>query len=161
MRILILAARRPQDSVCLLSQQNLACQRVHTMPSQHLGATPKRGHTSALADANRSCGPPKPGRRLLNGVRRCRRGSAGGPLGPDRAPESPWGPRGVPRGPVHRLCIDTGQSSDLSSPDGSRRANPSEPRFGPRGPDEPRRMTRLSRISVQLIYGPIRDHTGP
>ena len=26
-------------------------------------------------------------------------------------------------------------------------------------PDEPRRITRLSRIGVRLIYRPIRDHT--
>ena len=39
--------------------------------------------TSSLGCANRSCGPPKPGRLLLSGVRRCRRRSAGGPLGPD------------------------------------------------------------------------------
>ena len=45
-----------------------------------------------------------------------------GPLGPDEAPEGPWGRRGVPRGSVHRSCTDTGQSSDPSSPDGSRRA---------------------------------------
>ena len=45
--------------------------------------------TIATADANRSCGPPKPGRRLLKGVRRCRRRSAAGvrwvPTGPRRA----------------------------------------------------------------------------
>ena len=58
---------------------------------------PGSGHlTIASADANRSCGPPKPGRRLLNGVRRCPRRSAGGPLGPDKPPEGPWGRRGVP-----------------------------------------------------------------
>ena len=72
--------------------------------------------TSTLADANRSCGPPKPGRLLLNGVRRCRRRSAGGPLGPDGPPEGPWGRRGVPRGSVHQSCTDTGQSSDLFEP---------------------------------------------
>ena len=99
--------------------------------------------TSTLADANRSGGPPKPGRRLLNGVRRCPRRSAGGPLGPDGPPESPWGRRGVPRGSVHQSCIDTGQSSDPSSPDGSRRAKtvfrrkPIGTRYGPTAPDEP------------------------
>ena len=68
----------------------------------------------ASADANRSCGPPKPGRLLLNRVRRCRRRSAGGPLGPDGAPEGPWGRRRVPYGSVHQLCTNTGQSSDPS-----------------------------------------------
>ena len=76
----------------------------------------------ALADANRSGGLPKPGRRLLNGVRQCRRRSAGGPLGPDGAPEGPWGRRGVPRGSVYQMCTDTEQSSDPSSLVRSRRA---------------------------------------
>ena len=61
--------------------------------------------TSSIGCANRSCGPPKPGRLLLSGVRRCRRG-------PDGAPEGPWGRRGVPRGSEHQLCTNTGQSSD-------------------------------------------------
>ena len=70
--------------------------------------------TSSLGCANRSCGPPTPGRRLLSGVRRCRRGSAGGPLGPDEAPEGSWGHGGVPKGSEHQSCTDTGRSSDLS-----------------------------------------------
>ena len=74
--------------------------------------------TSSLGCANRSCGPPKPGRLLLSGVRRCRRRSAGGPSGPDGAPEGPWGRRRVPYGSVHQSCTDTGQSSDPSSPGG-------------------------------------------
>ena len=96
-----------------------------------------------------------------------RRQSARGPLGTDRAPEGLWGRHGVPRGSVHQLCTDTGQSSDPSSPDGYRRAKtgfrrkPVGIRCGLTSPDEPRRITRLSRISVRLIYGPIRDHTGP
>ena len=57
--------------------------------------------------------PPKPGRRLLNGVQQCRRRSAGGPLGADEAPEGPWGRRGVPRESEYQSCIDTGQSGDL------------------------------------------------
>ena len=70
-------------------------------------------------------------------------GAAGGPPGPDEAPEGPWGRRGVPRGSVHQSCIDTGQSSDLSSPVGSRRAKsgfrrkPVGTRYDPTGPDGP------------------------
>ena len=45
-----------------------------------------------------------------------------GPVGSRRGPESPWGRRGMPRGSVHKLCTDTGQSSDPSSPVGSCRA---------------------------------------
>ena len=45
----------------------------------------RKDATSSLGCANRSCGPPKPGRRLLSGVRRCRQGSAGSPTGPWRA----------------------------------------------------------------------------
>ena len=63
-------------------------------------------------------------------------GAAGGPSGPDGAPE----------GSVHQSCTDTGQSSDPSSPVGSCRAKTG---------------FRLSHIGVRLIYGPIRDHTGP
>ena len=56
--------------------------------------------TIALADANRSCGPPKPGRRLLSGVRRCRRRSAGGPSEPDGvAAACPGGPN-INRAPI-------------------------------------------------------------
>ena len=36
---------------------------------------------------------------------------------------------------------------------------PSEPCFGPKGPDGARRIARLSRISVRLMYGPIWDPT--
>jgi len=67
-------------------------------------------NTSSLGCANRSCGPPKLGRLLLSGVRRC------------RAPEGPWGRRGVPYGSVYQSCTDTAQSSDPSSPVGSRSA---------------------------------------
>ena len=74
--------------------------------------------TIATVDANRSCWPPKPGRRLLSRVRRCRRRSVGGPSGPDGAPECPWGRHRVPYGSVHQSCTDTGQSSDPSSPGG-------------------------------------------
>ena len=94
-------------------------------------------------------------------------GAAGGSSGPDRAPEGPWGRRRVPYRSIHQLCTNTGQSSDPSSHVGSRRAKsgfrrkPIGTRYGPPEPDEPRRITRLSRISVRLIYGPIRDHTGP
>ena len=62
--------------------------------------------------ANRSCGSPKPGRRLLNGVRWCRWGSAEGPSVPDQAPEGPWGCSGVPGRSEHQLCTNMGQSSD-------------------------------------------------
>ncbi len=112
--------------------------------------------------ANRSCGPPKPGRLLLNGVRPCRRGPV-----PDGPSEGPWGCRRVPYGSVHQSCTDTGQSSDPSSPVGCRRAKtwfrwkPVGNRYGLRGPDGPRRITRLTCIGVRLIYGPIPDHTGP
>ena len=49
--------------------------------------------TSSLGCANRSCGPPKPERLLLSGVRRCRRGPVGSRRGPG-------GPVGTPEGPV-------------------------------------------------------------
>ena len=41
-------------------------------------------------------------------------GAAGGPLGPDGAPEGLWWRRGVPRGSQHQSCTDTGQLSDPS-----------------------------------------------
>ena len=43
------------------------------------------------------------------------RRAAGRPSVPDRAPESPWGRRGLPRGSEHQLCTNTGQPSDPSS----------------------------------------------
>ena len=43
-------------------------------------------------------------------------------LGPDGPSEGPWGRCGVPRGSEHQLRTDTEQSSDLSSPIGSRQA---------------------------------------
>ena len=67
--------------------------------------------TIATADANRSCGPPKPGAAYENQPD----GAASGPSGPDRAPEGPRGRHGVPRGSEHQLCTNTGQSSDPSS----------------------------------------------
>ena len=114
--------------------------------------------------ANRSCGPPKPGRRLLNGVRWCRRGSAGGPLGPHGVPEGPWGRRGVPRGSVHQSCIDTGQSKDPSSHVGSRRAKnrvPTETRRNPIWPDRTRGApTDHSTVPYQCTTD-MRTYTGP
>ena len=116
--------------------------------------------TSTLADANRSCGPPKLGRLLLNRVRRCPRRSAGGPLGPDEPSEGLWGRRGVPRGSVHQSCTHTGQLSDPSSLVESHRAKtgfrrkPVGTRNGLRGLDESRRIDRLSRISARLMHGP-------
>ena len=41
---------------------------------------------NSIGCANRSCGPPKPGKLLLTGVRRCRRQSAG----VRRVPTGPW-----------------------------------------------------------------------
>ena len=92
---------------------------VHHLTKTGPNTTSIGPYAAAKENAKRSLllgtlGPPKPGRRLLNGVRRCRRGSAGGPLGPEGAPEGPWGCRGVPRGSVHQSCIDTGQSDDPS-----------------------------------------------
>ena len=91
-------------------------------------------------------------------------GAAGGPLGPVGPPEGPWGRRGVPSGPVHQSCTDTGQSSDLSSPDGSRRAKigfrrkPVGTQYGPTGPDEPC-MTDHSTVPCQRTTD-IRAYSG-
>ena len=66
-----------------------------------------------------------------------------GPSGPDGALEALWGRRGVPRGSVHQLCTDTGQSSDPSSPVGSPRAKtglrrkPVETQYDPTSSDGP------------------------
>ena len=68
----------------------------------------------ATAGANRSCGPPKPGRLLGKSAGRSRRRAAGRPSGPDGAPVVPWGRRGVPRGSEHQSCTNMGQSSDPS-----------------------------------------------
>ena len=114
--------RKEIDKIHEETRSKLPSAVLDEMSEEEEDVSPLPPPTSTLADANRSCGPPKPGRRLLNGVRRCRRGSAGGPLGPDEAPEGPWGGRGVPRGSVHQSCTNTGQSSDPSSSDGSRRA---------------------------------------
>ena len=59
----------------------------------HRSATHSIQITSSLGCANRSCGPPKPGRLLLSGVRRCRRRSAG-------SRRASGGPVGTPEGPV-------------------------------------------------------------
>ena len=104
----------------------------------------------------------KRGLTVPPGVRRGSVGSRRGPGGP-----STWGLRRVPYGSVHQSCINTGQSSDPSSPVGARRAKtgfrrkPVGTRYGPTGPDEPRGITRLSHISVRLINGPIRDPDVP
>ena len=68
---------------------------------------------NSLGCATRSCGPPKPGRRLLNRVY----GAAGGPPGARWVPtgEGPWGRRRVLCGTVHQLCTNMGQSSDPSA----------------------------------------------
>ena len=123
----------------------------------------KRGqiaeHYNSPGCANRSGGPPKPGRRLLNGVRQCPRRSARGPLGPDGVLQGPWGRRGEPRRSVHQLCTDTGQSN-LSGLVGSRRTKSvydgfsSDPCFSAMGPDRARRIARLSHIGARLMYGP-------
>ena len=65
-----------------------------------------------------------------------------GPLGPNGALEGPWGRRRVPYGSVHQSCTNTGQSSDPSSPVGSRdksgfRQKAVGTRYGPTGPDKP------------------------
>ena len=72
-------------------------------------------NTIAPACADRSCGPPKLGRRLLSKVRRCRRRSAEGPLGPNGTPESPWRRRGIPKGSEYQSCTNAGQSGDPSN----------------------------------------------
>ena len=66
--------------------------------------------TIALACADRSGGPPKPGAAYENQPD----GAAGWPSGLDGAPEGPWGRRGVPRGSEYQSCTNTGQSGDLS-----------------------------------------------
>ena len=139
------------DHSAFSMQWSATCSQTNRLHSDQMRLITQAWHegiTSSIGCANRSCGPPKPGRLLLSGVRRCRRRSAGGPSGPDGAPEGPWGRRGVPYGSVHQSCTDTGQSSDPSSPVGSRRAKtgfrrkPVGTRYGPTGPDEPRRITR-------------------
>ena len=42
------------------------------------------------------------------------RRAAGGPSGPDGAPEGPWSRRGVPKGSEHQSCTNTGRSGDPS-----------------------------------------------
>ena len=67
--------------------------------------------TIAPACADRSCGPPKPAGAAYENQPD---GAAGRPSGPDEAPESAWGRRGMPRGSEHQSCTDMGQSSDPS-----------------------------------------------
>ena len=83
-------------------------------------------------------------------------GAAGGPPGVRRGSRGSVGP---PWGPVWiRISIvtDTGQSSGPSSPVAPKQGsdgNPLEPDLARRdGPDEPRRITRLSLISVRLRH---------
>ena len=70
--------------------------------------------TIAPACADRSGGPPKPGAAYERQPDQAAGGPAERPLGPDGAPEGPWGRRGVPRGSEHQSCTNTGQSSDPS-----------------------------------------------
>ena len=118
--------------------------------------------------ADRSGGPPKPGRRLflVNGVRWCRRRSAGCPLGPDEPPAgrpvgTPWRAQGVrtvtSTSIVHRYGT-VGPSVEPRQVPSCQNIVPTGICRNPTGPDEPRRITRLSRISVRLMYGLIRDH---
>ena len=95
----------------------------------------------------------------------------GGPPGVRWAPTEPLRARGdavaCPGGPyINRAPIRTSRAirrapSGPVVPKQCSDGNPSERCLGPTGPDEPRRITRLSRIGVRLIYGPIRNHTGP
>ena len=89
------------------------------------------------------------------------------PLGPKRARQGPvWSRMGpyISRTPIRdSRVIRQGSSGSVGPyrvPTGFRR-NPVLARRGPMGPDESRQITRLSCIGVRLIYGPIRDHTGP
>ena len=67
-----------------------------------------------MADANRSCGPPKPGAASENQAD----GAAGGPPGGRRGPTGPRMARGdaavCPRGPNINCAPIQGPSSDLS-----------------------------------------------
>ena len=83
-------------------------------------------------------------------------------MGPDEALEglhvgTPWRAQGVRTSIVHRYGTIERSVEPLGDPVVPKQGsdgNPSEP-------DMARRITRLPRISVRLIYGPIWDHTGP
>ena len=142
----------PADAWCLIQSSQadlLHSSDIWSSPRSGVGEItwamePLAWLTVALADANRSCGPPKLGRRLLSGVRRCRRRSAGGPLGPNEAREGPWGRHGVPRGLyINRAPIRDSRATRRAPtgpvvPKQGSDGNPSEPnvtRQAPMGPD--------------------------
>ena len=77
---------------------------------------------------------------------------------------TPWRAQGVRTSIVHRYWTVERPvepcrvlSCQISVPTGTRHRT----RYGTTGSDEPRLITRLSRISVRLIYGLIRDHRAP
>ena len=87
--------------------------------------------------------------------------------GPVGSPQGSRGPVGTPEGPVWVRTSIVHRYGTVKRPVEPCRV-PSfqililkETGRNPIWPDEPRRITRLSRIGVRLIYGPIRDHTGP
>ena len=111
------------------------------------------GYTSgtiAMAAANRSCGPPKPGRRLLRGFRWCRRRSAGGSLG------LVW----VRISIVHRHGTVERFVEPCRVPSCQNRV-PTESRRNPIWPDGTRRAPTDHSIVPYQCTTDIRIHTGP
>ena len=76
---------------------------------------------------------------------------------------TPWGPVWVPTSIVHQYgTVERSvEFRRVLSCKSRFRRKPIRTQYGPTGPDEPRRITRLSRIGVRLIYGPIRDPDVP
>ncbi len=110
-----------------------------SMPEHLSMPNEARALSVSTACTNWSCGPPKPGGLLLSGVRRCRRRSAGGPLGPDGAPEGLWGRRRVPMGPYINPAPIRDSRAIRRAPSGpvvpkrGSDGNPSEPDMAPDG----------------------------
>ena len=116
--------------------------------------------TSGLDCANRSCGPPKPGRLLLSGVRRCRRRSArsrrgpGGPVGPPECPV--W----VRTSIVHRYGTAERPVEPRQVPSCQNRV-PTETRQNPIWPERTRRASTDNSTVPYWCTTDIRTHTGP
>ena len=130
------AVRRSPPVWSFIAGPPLLPAQARAIVSGHQAGSQARPATSSFGCANRSCGPPKLGRLLFNGVRRCHRSTGGPCIGSQRASrepvEPPWGP----------ACVFTSSRAPLGPvvPKQTSNRNPTEPdfsRYGPMAPDEP------------------------
>ena len=89
-----------------------------------------------------------------------RRGSVGSRWGPRGLVGTPWRAQGVRTSIVHRFGPVERSVEPRRVPSGQNRV-PTETCRNPIWPDRTRRIARLSRLDVRLMYGPIWDHRGP